>query len=88
MLNTAAWQGDAAPFFDPLLPAPLPEQRRVGRRRPRNLLAPVSEPTHRLVAARATPAEHDDWQAKTTASWRIAVRAAKAVDGANVNGAS
>ena len=41
MLNIAVWQGDAAPPFEPRLPAPLPGQRPAGGRPPPRTPSPV-----------------------------------------------
>ena len=58
VLNTAAWQGDAAPPLEPQLRAPVAELRTGAGHRPPNPIAgaPVPERRTVMVAARVTPA--------------------------------
>ena len=69
MLNIATWRGDAAPPFEPRLPAPLPGQRAGGGRRRPNPVAGALMTERRtvMVAARVSPPEHAAWRNKAAA---------------------
>ena len=70
--------------FEPQLPAPLPEQRTVGRHRPPNPVggAPVPE---RRVAALVKSAEHPTCQENAAATGSVAVRVAATGYGADMD---